>query len=328
MESFKESWRRLVYASHRVFSPLLNALHHNGASDVQGSRRAHLFAYRVLWEKTAKLLPLFKDMDVNLLKSGMKTSFKAYLSLALFFCLFLSIVTLVLVPSFLSLFFHVPALLSFLFGIGVSLFVGALVIVAFYVYPIYRADSLKRALEDGLPFTTGYMAILVGAGVPPASVIRSLAQVDTSSPVSNEARTIVRDMELFGVDMLSALELSSKRTPSLKFKEMIEGFISTIHSGGNLKKYLMESSRQFMRLKRVNLKRLADTLSVLAEFYVALLVAGPLILVVMLAVMAMLGGSGQGLFNPRLLLYILTYIGIPVGSIIFLILLDMISPRR
>jgi len=328
LRGLRETWRRLTGASRRVFSPLLNVLHGKQTWDVQGSNRMRLFAYRVLGEKTTRILPLFKDVGVNLLRSGMKTSFKAYVNLAVFFSLFLSVITLVLVPTLLSLLLHVPAFLSVLFGIGAGLLVGAFVIIAFYIYPIYRADSLKRALEDGLPFTTGYMAILAGAGVPPASIIRSLARVDASQPVSNEARTIVRDMELFGADILSALESSSKRAPSLKFKEMLEGFIATIHSGGNLTKYLMERSRQFMRLKRINFKRFADTLGVLAEFYVALLVAGPLILVVMLAVMAMLGGSGSGLLNPRLLLYILTYVGIPIGSIMFLILLDMISPRR
>jgi hypothetical protein len=83
-----------------------------------------------------------------------------------------------------------------------------------------------------------------------------------------------------------------------------------------------------MKLKRIALRRFSDTLSVLAEFYVTLMVAGSLIFVVMLAVMAMLGGGGTGLFDPRLLLYLLTYIGLPVGSIVFLIILDMISPKR
>jgi pilus assembly protein TadC len=82
-----------------------------------------------------------------------------------------------------------------------------------------------------------------------------------------------------------------------------------------------------MKLKRIALRRFSDTLSILAEFYVALLIAGPLILVVMLAVMAMLGG-GTELLNPRLLLYLLTYLGIPIGSIVFLIMLDIISPRK
>jgi hypothetical protein len=49
--------------------------------------------------------------------------------------------------------------------------------------------------------------------------------------------------------------------------------------------------------------------------------------VVMLAVMAMLGGGGSGLLDPRLLLYLLTYLGLPIGSVVFLIILDMFSPR-
>jgi len=47
----------------------------------------------------------------------------------------------------------------------------------------------------------------------------------------------------------------------------------------------------------------------------------------MLAVMAMLGGGGLGILGPDLLLSILTYLGIPLGSIVFLIILDASSPR-
>jgi len=82
-----------------------------------------------------------------------------------------------------------------------------------------------------------------------------------------------------------------------------------------------------MKLQRIALKRFSDALAILAEFYVTMLVAGPLIMVVMLVVMAMLGG-GTGLLDPRMLLYLLTYIAIPIGSLVFLIILDTISPRR
>jgi hypothetical protein len=58
------------------------------------------------------------------------------------------------------------------------------------------------------------------------------------------------------------------------------------------------------------------------------MVAGSLIFVVMLAVMAMLGGGGVGPLDSRLLMQLLTYLGLPIGSIIFLIILDMISPKR
>jgi flagellar protein FlaJ len=142
-----------------------------------------------------------------------------------------------------------------------------------------------------------------------------------------EAKNVVRDVNLFGQDIISALESASKRTPSERFREMLEGFISAIHSGGNLSAYLREKSRQYMKLKRMNLRKFSDSLSMLSEFYVALLVTGPLLFVIMLAVMAMLGGGTLVGLGPDILLQILTYIGIPLGSIMFLIILDAVSPK-
>lgn len=291
-------------------------------------RAKAVFAYRFVGKITARFSSLFEDMDVNLRRSGMKISFKAYFSLAALTTWLLSISALISIPLLLIFILHLPFLSSVLFGIGAGLLTGALTTVGFYVYPIYRADNVKRELEEGLPFTAGYMAVLAGAGVPPDHIFRSLAQADVSPAVSDESRTIMRDVGLFGFDILSALESASDRTPSIRFRELLEGFIATIRSGGSLAKYLRDQSHQYMRLERIRLRRFSDALGVLSEFYVTLLVAGSLILVVMLAVMAMLGGGEPGLFNPRLLLYLLTYLGIPVGSIAFLIILDAISPRR
>lgn len=292
------------------------------------SAKPQVFAYRLLGERTAKMLPLFKDVDVNLQKSGLKISFKGYVSLAILTTLLASASAIVVVPLVALLVFRLTPVLSLLYTAGVVLFTGAFTIIGFYLYPIIKADSAKRNLEEGLPFTTGYLSILAGADVPPAPMFRSLAKIDSSLAVCHEAKNIVRDVELFGVDVISALESASKRTPSDRFKELLEGFIATMHSGGKLSKYLSERSTQYMRLKRIELRRLGDTLGVLAEFYVVLLVAGPLIMVVMLAVMAMLGGGTSGLFDPRLLLNLLTYLGIPIGSVVFLILLDIVTPKR
>ncbi len=293
-----------------------------------GVTKPQAFAFQVIGEKTARFFPMFKDVDVNLRMSGMKISFRAYVSLVILMSLLASIPLFIFIPFILIFLLHLPFISSLLFGVGASLLGGALTLIGFYAYPIYRADALKRRLEDGLPFTAGYMAILAGADVPPGHIFRSLARVGAPLAVSDEARTIVRDVELFGFDILSALESASSRTPSTRFKGLLEGFIATVHSGGSLVKYLTDKSRQFMKLKRIALNKLSDTLGILAEFYVTVLVAGPLILVVMLSVMAMLGGGGSGLLNPRLLLYLLTYLGIPVGSLVFLIILDVFTPRR
>jgi len=327
-KAIKRAYRRVGNAFRKPLSPIITRFHRLAESIKLGTTKPQVFAYQLLGGKVARFLPLFKDMNVNLRKSGMKANFKAYVSTIILAALLVSAVVMILVPMLLILIFHLSLLSSLLFGIGGTLLAGALTVICFYVYPTYRADSLKRALEDGLPFTAGYMAILAGAGVPPYRIFRSLAQVDASLAVSNEAGTIVRDVELFGFDIISALEASSDRTPSEVFKEFLEGFIATAHSGGGLDKYLRNRSQQYMKMKQISLRRFADTLAVLSEFYVTVMVAGSLIFVVMLSVMAMLGGGGFGLLEPRLLLYLLTYLGLPIGSVIFIIIIDMFSPKR
>jgi len=290
-------------------------------------KELHSIAYQLIGDKTERLLPLFRDLDSNLQRSELKVNFKAYVNLAIFATILISLTSLVLIPSLLVCIFKVPFLPAMLFGFGGSLFAFAFSIIGFYVYPIYRADKLRRELEDELPFTTGYMTILTSAGVSPEKIFYSLSNLSVPLTVSRGAKNLVRDVNLFGLDIISALEETSKRTPSEKFREMLEGFISTIHSGGNLAAYLREKSRQYMKLKRISLRKFSDTLSTLSEFYVALLVTGPLLLVIMLAVMAMLGGGNLGILSPELLLPLLTYLGIPLASVMFLIILDAVSPK-
>lgn len=323
---FRRLLARVSHALRPPFSPITRRVHMWLENMGAGTIKPQAFAYQLVGEKTAPILPLFKGLDVNLERAELKVSFRAYVSLAILASLLVSFFILVFVPLVLMLAIHLPMTSALFFGLGGAMFGGAFTIIGFYFYPIYRLDSAKRDLEDNLPFTTSYMAILAGAGVPPDRIFRSLADANVSKSVLLKARSIVRDVELFGFDVISALENASKRTPSEKFKEMLEGFIGTIHSGGDLAVYLTSRSKQYMKLKHITLKKFSDTLSILAEFYVTLLVAGPLILVVMLAVMGMLGG-GSGLLDPNLLLNLLTYIGLPVGSIVFLIILDMISPR-
>ena len=289
--------------------------------------KLHVIAYSLLGDKTAKFLPLFKDLDKNLERSEIKINFRAYVSLTILATIIISLSTLILTPAILHFIVGIPIFPAVLFGIGFSMFSGAFTVIGFYFYPIYKADNLKRKLEDELPFAAGYMAVLAGSGVTSDKIFKALARINVPLAITEEAKRIVRDVELFGADLISALESASKRSPSEKFKQFLQGFIATMHSGGSLLAYLLDRSRHYMRMKKIAIRKFADTLSILSEFYVAILVAGPLLFVVMLAVMAMLGGGGMGLLDPKLLLYLLTYIAIPIASVIFILVLDMLSPR-
>jgi len=284
-------------------------------------------AYQLIGEKIGRVFPLFQDLDTSLQRSNLKINFKAYVSLTVLASIVTSLAVLLFLPCLLIFVFGIPLFPAVLFGVGGGLFASVFSVIGFYFYPVYLADKLRRELEDELPFTTGYMAILSSAGVSPEKIFHSLSSLSVPLAVTAEAKDVVRDVNLFGLDIISALEKASKRTPSERFREMLEGVISTIHSGGNLAAYLRVKTNDYMKLKRITLKKFSDTLSILSEFYVTVLLTGPLLLVIMLSVMAMLGGGSLGILSPDLLLNLLTYIGIPLGAIMFLILLDGASPK-
>ncbi len=284
-------------------------------------------AYRVMGGKTTSFLPIFKDLDQALLKSGLRANFRAYVSLALVASFAIAVPVAVATGLLLFFIFHMPLMSVLLFGVGAALITWVFSIGGFYLYPVYRADKHKRQLDDELPFTTGYMSILASAGVSPEKIFQSLANLSAPLAASSEAKETIKNINLFGLDIISALEKVSTVTPSEKLQDTLEGMISTIHTGGNLGAYLREKFKTHMKLKRLSLKKYADSLSVMAEVYVALLLTAPLLLIIMLSVMSMLGGGTIGMFSSDLLLNLMTYIAIPVAAAIFLLILDSMTPK-
>jgi flagellar protein FlaJ len=174
-------------------------------------------AYNLFGERSTRFLPIFKGLDLNLKEAGLKANFKAYVSLTAFCTVVAALALLVTVPFLLFFVINIPFLPALLFGVGGSLFGVAFTIIGFYGYPIYRADATKRQLEDELPFTTGYMAILASAGVSPENVFNSLATFSVPLALTNQAKDVVRDVNLFGSNIISALvhfHNSFRRRPS------------------------------------------------------------------------------------------------------------------
>ncbi|MEM2937511.1 MAG: hypothetical protein QXJ63_03085, partial [Candidatus Bathyarchaeia archaeon] len=47
--------------------------------------RLQSLAYRLIGSKISRFLPLFQDLDLHLERAGLKTNFRVYVSLTLFF---------------------------------------------------------------------------------------------------------------------------------------------------------------------------------------------------------------------------------------------------
>src|SRR6185503_624692 len=114
---------------------------------------------------------------------------------------------------------------------------------------------------------------------------------------------IYKDIEIHGKDIVTSLRRAIDRSPSTKFQEFLQGAITTITSGGDLKEYFQQKAQRYQWENRQDQKAFIDTMGLMAETYVTVAVAGPLFMMVMMAIIAIIKGSGT--FQLSMLVYVM-----------------------
>lgn len=168
---------------------------------------------------------------------------------------------------------------------------GYVTFVALASTPSSKAKSRKKNIDMRLAYATNYMAAMASAGVIPAQIFRSLAKQAIYGEVSKEAAMIYKDLEVHGKDIVTALRRAIDRTPSVKFQELLQGAITTTTSGGDLTAYFRAKATRYQWENRVEQKTFMETMGLMAETYVTAAVAGPLFLLVMVAIIVLMGSG-------------------------------------
>jgi flagellar protein FlaJ len=92
---------------------------------------------------------------------------------------------------------------------------------------------------------------------------------------------------------------------------MLIGYVATVRTGGDPTEYLRIQTENITKERMSKLDVMLESLSAMAEIYIMVIVAMPLLFIVLLATLGMIGSGGTQL-DPRLFLYLLTYAGIPI----------------
>ena len=270
----------------------------------------------------------FGGVRKNLAKAGMKMGVQAYMGLLIFTTLITGIAAFVVSLPIFSFFRILPVLLYPLTGLTAI----ASSLTSFGIcllYPKYVAYSRGSNIDSNLPIIANFMSVLASAGMPPEAIVRSLARVGKEFRIDKEASAIIGDIELLGMDLDSALKKAAETAPSKQFGRMLDGIITTSHAGGDLAGFLREESEKFRREKMIAMRHFIENLGIIAETYITFMVAAPLMLIVMLSVMAFIGGGITfGNLPPDVLLSLITFVMLPAGVAIMILAVDSMSPQR
>ncbi|MFZ0004871.1 MAG: type II secretion system F family protein [Methanoregula sp.] len=284
----------------------------------------------------------YAQLRNDLISARIKTPFEVYISTAIVSAIIVGLVAAVglglltwvlKIPNLIKYKGEVPATVLFLsqygliigtvFAVVFSLLIfGGITYAIFSVYPSVEAGNRRRNIDATLPYAINYITSMSTAGITPAEIFRLLGDSPIYGESSVEARYIAREIDIFGRDLIDALRIVSSSTPSVRMKEFLQGAMASISSGGNLTDYFRTKANQYALENRQSQKLFLDTLALISESYVTAMVAGTLFLIILQSIMSVLGGDSKPIF-----LYVVIYLMIPFGTIMFIIMISSMTPE-
>ncbi len=265
------------------------------------------------------LKKVFPQIKGALEKGRVKIYSETYVSL-MFFIALLTLPVSVLAGTAALIFGFLPLLIL----VPLPLFV----IVGFLVVPMNNASDRSSSLEREMPFAAAYISVMSSGGIAPYTSFKRLTQVDLMPAMSKEARDIIKDVEIFGVDPLSALDQASKKTPLDIFKDFLGGYASTVIIGGDIGHYLERKAEDIFRARALRVKAAAERLGMLLETFIIVMVMMSLCFYILFAVNGIQSGANTSADISQysgILLY--TYIFTPMLSMLFIYLAHSMQPK-
>jgi len=185
---------------------------------------------------------------------------------------------------------------SLLFGIGAAVALPVLGAAGtFFVMPGAPGGTAKsrgRKIDRKISAAMSFVSAMASADVNIDQIFKELARQKIYGEVAEEAAWITRDTELLGYDILTAIRTAAQRSPSKRFQDFLQGVVTTATSGGQLKPYFLLKAEQYEQENKLEMLSRVETLGLLAETFVTVVVAFPLFLVIIIAIFAVIGGGG------------------------------------
>lgn len=272
-----------------------------------------------------KYLSGFESLKPHIRGANMNYLLKAWASMILMTTAITYVAALVSFIIF-GLVFILDFVTFLYYVIFAPILVASLSFMLMYIYPIQKAKSVKKSIDENLPFALIHMNSIVSSGIPPEFMFELLSGFKEYGEISKQASIIVRNIKTFGMSSINAINHIAQRTSSPMFKEILTGISSTIEKGGNLPSFLNTMSEKTLFEYRMKREQYNKTLSMLSDVYTAVLIAAPLMMLTVLVMMNLIGGDFFGLTVPDVIA-LMTWVMIPGLNVAFLAFIHTSFPR-
>ena len=197
------------------------------------------------------------------------------------------------------------------------------IMIGFMLIPMSRAGERASNLEREMPFSATYISVMASGGIAPYTSFKRLAEVELMPAMRGEAREIIKDVEIFGMDPLSAIEKAAKRNPLDVFRDFLSGYASTVIIGGDIGHFLERKAEDIFKTGAMRVKAAAERLGMLLETFIIVMVLMSLCFYIMFSVESIFS-AGISMYSS-IILY--TYLFTPMLSLMFIYLAHSMQPK-
>ncbi len=203
------------------------------------------------------------------------------------------------------------------------------VLVGFILIPKNKASDRASNLDREMPFAAAYISVMSSGGIAPYTSFKRLSEVELMPAMRLESREIIKDVEIFGIDPLSALENSAKKTPLDGFKDFLGGYASTVVIGGDIVHFLERKAEDIFKGRALKVKAAAERLGMLLETFIIVMVMMSLCFYILFSVQQISSGSGVSDGGTSAINGILmyTFLFTPMLSMLFIYLAHSMQPK-
>jgi flagellar protein FlaJ len=279
-------------------------------------------AWRTMGRYAKTKTTSLQQLDDSLLKAHMKIrpeEYLAYVFMAAIVTAIVGVIIGIVVGVVLFGLMGVGIVMRILVAVLASVLLPIMALMMLKGSPAGKAKGRGRDIDKRIAAAMSFISAMASADVNIDVIFKELSRQKAYGEISHEAAWITRDTELLGSDILTAIRKAAKRSPSTKFQDFLQGVITTSTSGGQLKPYFLLKADEYAKENKLALKSQMETLGMLAESFVTVVVAFPLFLVLILAIMAVVGGGDPGFMVMMLYLIVIGMIPISQFGFIFVI---------
>jgi len=220
-----------------------------------------------------------------------------------------------------TLFVVVPVSVILGFFVNPYLLFVSLVCPIWMYYPKLKlwfvVSERKSSIDDEMAFFTLYASVMQSIGQSLYNSIIDVLGKGIFPTIENEGKMLLRNVQVFGMDQITALNEHGYSHPNFYFKNFLLGYVSISKSGGNLSLYMERKGEEFFHKAQFKYANYKSQAHIIGEMMLILLTILPTMILISSFMLAE---------NSVNVVMSLSFVLIPVVTIFIILMVSLSQP--